>query len=236
MRGKIILEEHICMPEEVAKESTKFASRNAQDLARALLDLHDDRLKEMNENGVEFAIISQNTPGPQGITDPKEAADYAARSNDYISSLVERAPERFAAFGVVSMHSAEEAVAELTRCVENLGCVGVMLHDSQLYLDGSGRLREYYYDDRRYDLFWAGTEKLKVPVYLHPKLPLPEEVSRLYGARPWLLGPVYSYARDTSFHALAICTSGVFDRYPGVKLVLGHLGESPILCSRLFQY
>lgn len=235
MRGKIILEEHVCLPEEADVESNKFASSNAQDLGRALLDLHQDRLKEMNANGVEFAIISQNTPGPQGITDPEEAARYAIRSNDYVANLVDQAPERFAAFAVVSMHTAEAAVAELKRAVGNLGMVGVMLHDSQLYLDAEGQLREYHYDNPRYDDFWATVEQLSVPVYLHPKSPLPDEISRLYTARPWLLGPVYSYARDTSFHALAICTSGVFDRYPGAKLILGHLGKTQRFIKFYFQ-
>ena len=227
MRGKILLEEHVCLPEEVDVESNKFASSDAQDLARALLHLHNDRLKDMNANGVELAIISQNTPGPQGITDPEEAAIYAKRSNDYVANLVDQTPERFAAFAVVSMHTADGAVAELKRVVEMLGMVGVMLHDSQLYLDGEGRLCEYHYDNSRYDQFWATVERLAVPVYLHPKSPLPDEVSRLYTARPWLLGPVYSYARDTSFHAMAIINSGTFDRYPGARLVLGHLGEAP---------
>lgn len=235
MRGKIILEEHVCLPEEADVESNKFASSNAQDLGRALLDLHQDRLNEMNANGVEFAIISQNTPGPQGITDPEEAARYAVRSNDYVANLVDQAPERFAAFAVVPMHTTEAAVAELKRAVESLGMVGVMLHDSQLYLDGEGQLREYHYDDPRYNDFWAAVEQLSVPVYLHPKSPLPDEISRLYTARPWLLGPVYSYARDASFHALAICTSGVFDRYPGVKLILGHLGKTQIFIRFYFR-
>lgn len=226
MRGKIILEEHVYLPEEADVESNKFASSNAQDLGQVLLDLHHDRLAEMNANGVEFAIISQNTHGPQEITIPEEAARYAIRSNDYITNLVGQAPERFTAFAVVSVHTTGAAVAELKRAVENLGMVGVMVHDSQLYLDGEGQLSEYHYDDPRYDQLWATVEQLSVPVYLHPKSPLPGEVSRLYTARPWLLGPVYSYARDTSFHALAIITSGVFDRYTGVRLVLGHLGKT----------
>lgn len=236
MRGKIILEEHVCMPEEVDAESNKFASSNAKDLAAALLDLHGDRLKEMNENGVEYAIISQNTPGPQGLTNPEEAAAYAIRSNDYLASLVNKATERFAAFAVVSMHTPEAAVAELKRAVEQLGMVGVMLHDSQLYLDADGQLKEYHYDHSRYETFWAAVERLNVPVYLHPKSPLPDEISRLYAARPWLLGPVYSYARDASFHALAICTSGVFDRYPGAKLILGHLGRIMLVATTLKSF
>ncbi|KIX09123.1 uncharacterized protein Z518_00201 [Rhinocladiella mackenziei CBS 650.93] len=225
MLGKIILEEHVCMPEDNPATTLKFASRNSEDLAAALLDLHGSRLNEMNANGVEYAIISSNPPGPQGIRDPKAAADYAVRSNNYIADLVNKAPARFAAFASLSMHDPVDAVSELARCVETLGMVGVMLHDAQQFVDGEGKVSEYHYDDRRYDVFWAAVERSGMPVYLHPNMPLPDEITRLYAKRPWLLGPTYSFARDTSFHTMALCTSGMFDRFPGVKLIIGHMGE-----------
>ena len=223
MLGKIIFEEHVCMPDD---DFTKLpACRDVNSLAEALLDLHDARLQEMNANGVEMAIMSQNTPGPQGLTDPEEAAQYAKRSNDYIAGLVDKAPQRFAAFAALSMHDPDEAITEMTRCINELGMVGINLNDGQQYAEKStGRIVEYFYDEPKYDSFWAAVEKLDVPVYLHPRAPLPDDIKRLYSTRPWLLGPTYSFQRDTSFHALAICTSGVFDRYPGVKLVLGHFG------------
>ncbi|KIX92913.1 uncharacterized protein Z520_11389 [Fonsecaea multimorphosa CBS 102226] len=224
MRGKIIFEEHIAMPDD---DKDGFpACRNVDSLREALLDLHDARLKEMNANGVELAIISQNTPGPQGLTDPKESAAYAKRANDYLANVVDRAPCRFAALAAIPMHDPEDAVAEVTRCINELGMVGVNLNDGQQYVNqATGRISEYFYDDPRYDVFWATVEKLDVPVYLHPRAPLPDDIQRLYATRPWLLGPTYSFIRDTSFHVLAICTSGVFDRFPGVKLAVGHFGE-----------
>ncbi|KAK4941640.1 hypothetical protein LTR10_018518 [Elasticomyces elasticus] len=225
MRGKIILEEHVCMPDENPAERLKFFARDPQGIAAALLDLHGDRLDEMNANGVEYAIMSQNPPGPQGIQDPQAAAEYAVRSNDYVARLVNQAPERFAAFAAVSMHDPAAAVAELTRSVKDLGMVGVMLHDTQEYVTADGRIAEYHYDDRRYDEFWKAVEALDIPVYLHPKPPLPEDLARLYAKRPWLMGPTYSFARDTGFHFLALLTSGIFDRFPGLKLIVGHMGE-----------
>ena len=226
MKGKIILEEHVCMPDENAAERLKLFARDPGALAAALLDLHGDRLDEMNTNGVELAIISQNPPGPQGIRDPQAAMDYATRSNDYISGLVDQAPERFAAFAAVSMHDPTAAIGELTRCVKTLGMVGVMLHDTQEHLTVDGRVGEYYYDDPRYEEFWKAVEDLDVPVYLHPKPPLTDDMSRLYAKRPWLLGPTYSFARDTGFHFLALCTSGLFDRFPRIRLIVGHMGRS----------
>lgn len=224
MRGKIILEEHVDMPEDNSVDKLRFFARDADDLANALSDLHGERLKEMNANGVEYAIMSQNPPGPQGCRDAKIAEEYAIRSNNYIASLVDQAPERFAAFAAVSMHRPENAVAELTRCVQDLGMVGVMLHDAQEYVDDNGRVSEFFYDHPRFDIFWAAVESLGVPIYLHPKAPLPSKLEDLYSKRPWLIGPTYSFTADTSFHALALITSGIFDRFPKLNLILGHMG------------
>ncbi|KAJ9603638.1 hypothetical protein H2200_011824 [Cladophialophora chaetospira] len=225
MRGKIILEEHFAMPEDNSAAKLKFASRNSEDLAAALLDLHGARLDEMNANGVELAVMSQNPPGAQAIRDPKAAEEYAIRSNNYIAKLVEENAARFAAFAAVSMHDPSNAVKELTRCVQELRMVGVMLNDAQEYVDVDGTLKEQFYDDPKYDIFWAAAESLNIPVYLHPKTPLPAEFQRRYQKRPWLLGPTYSFSSDCGFHAMALFTSGIFDRFPKLQVILGHMGE-----------
>ncbi len=224
MRGKIILEEHLGMPEDEPAEKMRLLSRNSDDLAAALLEIHSDRLNEMNANGVEMAIMSGNPPGAQGIRTQKESEEYAVRSNNYIADMVNKAPERFAAFAAVSMHDPANAVDELTRCVKELGMVGVMLNDAQEYM-ADGIVCEQFYDDPKYDVFWEAVESMSVPVYLHPKPPLPQEYLRIYQKRPWLIGPTYSFTSDSSFHALALCTSGIFDRFPKLRLILGHMGE-----------
>ena len=229
MKGKIILEEHIDLPDDNSVESLRFFARNADDLANALHEIHGTRLSEMNANGVEFAIMSQNPPGPQGIREPQAAEAYASRSNNYISEMVNRAPERFAAFAAISMHNPDTAARELERCVKELDMVGAMLHDGQEYIDHEGVVREYFYDDERYDVFWAAAESLGVPIYLHPKPPLPQKIKELYINRPWLVGPTYSFTSDSSFHAMALLTGGVLDRFPNLTLILGHMGMSLLL-------
>lgn len=229
MKGKIILEEHIDLPDDNSIEGLRFFARNPDDLANALHEIHGARLSEMNANGVEYAIMSQNPPGPQGIREVKAAEAYAIRSNNYISEMVNRAPERFAAFATISMHNPQTAAQELTRCMEELGMVGAMLHDGQEYLDNDGVVREYFYDDERYDVFWAAAEKLKAPIYLHPKPPLPQKIKELYIKRPWLVGPTYSFTSDSSFHAMALLTGGILDRFPRLNLILGHMGKTHFL-------
>ena len=229
MRGKIILEEHFAMPEDGAAERMRFLAHDSNDLAAALLDVHGPRLDEMNANGVEMAIMSQNGPGPQAIRNCNEAEAYAIRSNNYIANLISRAPHRFAAFAALSMHDPATAANELKRCVTKLGMVGAMLNDAQEYLDADGVVCEHFYDDPRYDVFWAMAQSLDTPIYLHPKPPIPQEYLRLYQKRPWLIGPTFSFATDSSFHALALCTSGLFDRFPGLRLIQGHMGMSWLL-------
>ncbi|RVX65796.1 hypothetical protein B0A52_10327 [Exophiala mesophila] len=226
MKGKIILEEHVSMPDESLIPLLSFVSRNGRDLYDALIDLHGQRLADMNANGVEFAIMSDNPGGAQSLRDPTAAAAYAVKSNNYIAQLVDRAPERFGAFAALSMHDAETAVKELRRCVQDLGMLGVMLHDGQEYLNDQGEISTRYYDDPNFDVFWAAVQELQTPVYIHPKPPVPSELRHLYGSRPWLIGPTFSFARDATFHVLALCTGGVFDRFPDVKVIVGHLGEN----------
>lgn len=224
MRGKIILEEHVDMPEDNSVEKLRVFARNADDLANALHEINFDRLQEMNANGVEMAIMSQNPPGPQGIRDLQAAQEYAVRSNNYVSGLTSQNPDRFAAFAAVSMHDPGSAATELRRCVQDLGFVGVMLHDAQEYVDADGVVREMFYDDPTFDIFWATAESLNVPIYLHPKPPLMTKIQDIYLKRPWLIGPTFSFTADLTFHALALITSGIFDRFPNLKVLLGHMG------------
>ena len=230
MRGKIILEEHVCLPDQDLIPGLSRASRNGSDLFQALVDLHGERLQEMNANGVEYAIISQSPAGPQGIHNQVEAERFAVKSNNYIADLVGKAPERFGAFACLSMHDPEVAAQELVRCVETLGMLGAMLHGGQEFIGDDGQVDEFYYDEPRYEPFWDKVEGLGVPIYLHPKNPLPRDM-RLFKTRPWLLGPTYSFARDASFQALALFTSGLFDKHPRVKIILGHMGMCMILLS-----
>ena len=228
MKGKIILEEHVSMPHEDIIGRLNLIAHDGTELFRALVDLHDARLKEMNDNGVEFAIISQNGSGPQGIHDPTESENFAIKSNNYLAALVSKSPERFGAFASLPMHEPDRTVTELTRCVEELGMFGAMLNGGQEFEVGNGEIDEWCFDEPKYNIFWAKVQELNVPIYLHPKLPLPKDFARLYKGRPWLVGPVYSFARDCSFQVLALCTSGLFDRYPGVKVIVGHMGTSAV--------
>ena len=113
------------------------------------------------------------------------------------------------------------ATAELERCVKTLGFRGALVNGfSQI----AGVSAPAYYDLPQYWPFWAKVEELGVPFYLHPRNPLPEDC-RIYDGHPWLLGPTWAFGQETAVHALRLIGSGLFDAYPRLQIVLGHMGE-----------
>lgn len=174
---------------------------------------------------MEYMLLSLTSPGCQGESNPEIAAQVAREANNYLAAEVAKNPQRFGALAAVSMHSSQDAIAELHRAVNELGMFGVLINDFQSHgLDGSEKL---YYDTPAYDLFWEMVQELKVPVYIHPRYRIKPDLEpgTMYGDRKHLLGAGVQFHLDLSFHIYAICSSGVFDRYPGVQLVVGHLGE-----------
>jgi 2,3-dihydroxybenzoate decarboxylase len=115
----------------------------------------------------------------------------------------------------------QAAVDELERCVTQLGFPGIMVNGFSNTPDGKGA---WYYDHERYLPFWERVESLGVPVYLHPRNPLPKDTG-IYEGHPELSGAVWMFTVETATHALRLMTSGLFDRFPGLKIILGHLGE-----------
>ncbi|KAJ7803160.1 2,3-dihydroxybenzoate decarboxylase [Mycena leptocephala] len=223
MKGKIILEEAFNLQRLAEQEAKDYASvHGAVLLGKALGDI-DGRIAAMDEAGIEMQVLSLTAPGPQGVWDPVDAHNMAVESNNYISEKVKANPSRFAAFAAVSMHDPKQAAEELSRAVIELGCVGVMLNDFQSSgPDGNTML---FYDDPSYDVFWAAVEELDVLVYMHPRLASKRIFDELYRDRKWLQASAWGFANQLSIHILGIATSGVFDRFPGVQLAFGHMGE-----------
>jgi 2,3-dihydroxybenzoate decarboxylase len=226
MLGKIALEECWTIPEELANNDPgKFvAPGTGSRLTNELLDIHDMRLQQMKENGVDFMILSFNAPGCQGIADKATAQAQATLANDRLEAEVMKDPTRFAAFAALSMHDPAQAAAELRRCMtEKKGFVGVLLNDYQSAgADGNEML---YFDQPEYDVFWKEANDLNTPVYMHPR-PSNKLIHKLmWDGRPWLDFSALGYADRLNMHILGIVTNGVLDRFPNLKLIFGHMGE-----------
>ena len=214
---KIAFEEHFMAPgfEHYSSVFIKHVESSASsELNARLADLGDLRLQAMDAAGIELMVVSQTGPGVQGESDPSLAIRRATENNDYLAMQVERNPKRFAGFAALPMSSPKQAADELTRAVETLGFKGALVH---------GHSQGRYYDDPAYDVVWERLQALDVPFYLHPidfaAMPA------LFEGHPELARATWGWGVETGTHALRLLFGGVFDRYPNLKLVLGHMGE-----------
>jgi predicted TIM-barrel fold metal-dependent hydrolase len=221
MNGKIALEEHFAIAETLQDSAGFVPGDYWKELSARILDIHDRRLREMDAHGIEMMLLSLNAPAIQAIPDSRKASEMARRANDYLAAEIAKRPDRFQGFAALPMQDPDQAARELTRCVTQLGFKGALVNGFSQAGDGSEVL---YYDLPRFRPFWAEVERLAVPFYLHPRNPLPQHAS-IYQGHPWLLGPTWAFGQETAVHALRLMGSGLFDEYPGLTIILGHMGE-----------
>ena len=237
---KIALEEHFGHPSLFMRDNDgRFETREEalighlgpeyfEMVQRRLLDFDDTRLKAMDESGVEKVLLSLTTFGIQAIADRSQAQSAAHTVNDYLAEHVKAHPSRLAGMASLAMHDAEQAARELERCVTKLGFKGVMVNGYS-QVDTEDNL--LYLDDARMTPLWEALVALDVPLYIHPR---PSHNAVQYDSHPELTGAAWGFAPETATHALRIVYSGLFDRFPTAKLVLGHLGEGlPFLAWRI---
>ena len=224
MLHKIGIEEHFAVPEtmETAKSYMNRDNPGTIDMPTRILDLMNYRIKEMDDNGIDIMILSLNSPAIQGIYDVPKAIETAKMANDYLAEALEKKKDRFRGFCALPMQDPEAAILELRRAVNDYGMVGALVN-------GFSQIDTYendvYLDDPRYKPFWAEMEALDVPFYLHPRDPMPRN-QLLLDSHPWLYGAAWAFTVDTATHALRMMTSGIFDDFPKLKLLIGHLGET----------
>lgn len=220
MDGKIGLEEHFAIADTLQDSAGFLPPEVWQELSARLTDPEDRRLREMDAHGMETMILSLNAPAVQAIPDIARAADVARRANDDLAEKVARRPDRFRGLAALPLQDPELAAAELTRCIRELGFVGALANGFS-QIEGDAPL---YYDLPQYRAFWATVAGLGVPFYLHPRNPLPQD-ARIYDGHPWLMGPGWAFGQETAVHALRLMGSGLFDDFPDLQIVVGHMGE-----------
>ncbi len=221
MQGKIALEEHFAIQETLMDSAGFLPDAVWEELESRLLDIQVKRLGEMDKHGVEIMILSLNAPAVQAIADRKRAVEIARKANDFLAEQVAKNPKRFQAFAALPMQDPEAATREYERCIKELKFVGALVNGFSQIDDPKSAV---YLDLPQYWDFWGVVEKIDCPFYLHPRNPLPH-MSQIYDGHPWLLGPTWAFGQETAVHALRLMGSGLFDKYPGLRIVLGHLGE-----------
>ena len=189
-------------------------SARATEVFRRLADLGDARIADMDAAGIDHQIIGLTSPGVQCF-DADTAIALATATNDEMADGIKKHPDKFSGLASFAPHRPQAAAAELERAVTRLGMKGGIFN--------SHTHGEYLSDQKFWDIF-AAAERLGVPLYLHPQTPPKQMVQPFLEAG--LDGAVFGFGCETGLHLLRIITSGVFDRFPKLKLVVGHLGEA----------
>ena len=220
----ITLEEHYLDP-----ELATYFKMNASPMSEKLLDFDAIRIGDMDRSGIDMQVLSHAPPGLQRV-EAAAAPALCARVNDRLAARVNANPNRFAAFAALPTTAGGQAAAdELERCVTALGFKGGLLNG---LTDGR------FLDEPEYRPVFACAEKLDVPLYIHPADPDAEVTRRYFGdyvrTHPMFLRAAWGFTMETGTHAMRLVLSGLFEQHPGLKIILGHLGEAiPYLLTRI---
>ena len=189
-------------------------SERAQHIMRCLTDMGDLRLQHMDEAGIDMQVLALTSPGVQTM-DSATAVSFARTANDYLADAIRRHPTRFAGMLAVAPQDPAAAAKEIERGVTQLGIHAVVIN--------SHTQGEYLSDPKFWDIF-AAAEAHDAPIYLHPKS-LPANMLQPF-QECGLDGAIYGFGIETGMHAMRIITAGVFDRFPKLRMVIGHMGEA----------
>ena len=222
----IALEEHYYDP-EVAKTFDGPEGR-APEIRRRLDDLGELRLKEMDEAGIDVQVLSHGAPSTQRLDAPT-AVRLARDANDRLAKVIAARPERFAGFAALPTPDPKAAAAELDRTISELGFKGAMVH---------GLTNGVFFDDKRFWPIFERAQALDVPLYVHPAAPHSAVVDAYYKDYvkdfPAILNAAWGFTVETATQGIRLVLSGVFDAYPDLKIILGHMGEGlPFLLWRI---
>lgn len=185
-----------------------------------LLDLGEGRLRDMDAAGVDAQVLSL-APGVE-LFDPTIGTELARKMNDALAAAIRKHPDRLMGFASLAPKVPEAAADELERAVKELGFKGWKTNSN---------FGDSYLDDEKYWPILARAEKLKVPIYLHPATPAIPQM-RKYGFQ--LSGPVFGFGAETLLCLMRLIFSGAFEKFPDLKIIIGHLGEGlPFIFERI---
>ncbi|HEY0300201.1 MAG TPA: amidohydrolase family protein [Rhizomicrobium sp.] len=179
-----------------------------------LLDLDARRIADMDDTGIDVQILSLTSPGVN-MFEADVARAVSVGANDELAAAIARHPARFAGLAAFAPQDPAHAAREIERGVRKLGLNGAIFN---------GHTRGEWLDDTKFWAIFEACEALDVPVYLHPTGPHPDLIKPML--ERGLDGAIFGFGVDTGLHALRLIVAGLFDRFPKLKLVLGHLGEA----------
>ncbi len=186
-----------------------------------LLDVGEKRLKAMDAAGVGMQVLTLTAPGVESL-DPQLGEPLAKSANNALAEIIRKYPERFSGYAALAPKRPEQAARELERAVKELGLKGWKTHSN--YGDS-------YIDEKVYWPILAKAEELDVPIYLHPTATIIPQL-RAYGFA--LAGTAFGFGVETAMAMMRLVLGGVFDAFPKLRVILGHLGEGlPFILQRI---
>ena len=230
----ITLEEHFATPDFLdgpgrdLKEQARQVGGRAEQLMRDLCDLGEGRIAQMDAAGIDMQVVSLTAPGVEQL-ETAEAVALARDTNDALAEAIAKQPARLSGFAALPIAAPDQAAKELERRFSDQAFAGAVIN---------GHQRGRYLDDK---FFWPleAAESLGAPIYLHPtKPPKPVIEASFAGFAPlvteMLAGPGFGWHIETAVHVLRMVLGGVFDRFPKLQIVIGHMGEGlPFFMQRV---
>lgn len=224
----IAIEEHY-WDKEMASKWAAGEGAGPPIIRDKLFDLYDTRLKEMDASGIDVQVLSHGAPSAQRF-DAASGPEIAKGANDRLNEVVRRHPTRFQGFAALPTANPKAAADELERTVTKYGFKGAMIHglsNGQKFLD----LPEFW-------PIFERAQALDVPIYMHPAVPHPAFIDAYLKDYlkdfPGITNAAWGFTVETATQGIRLVLSGVFDKYPKLKIILGHLGEGlPFLLWRI---
>ena len=179
-----------------------------------LLDIGEGRLADMDANGVDMHLLSLTVPGVQMFA-PGNAVTFARLSNDRLSEAVRQHPTRFAGLASFAPQDPAAAAKEMERAINSLKFNGFLVNS---------HTQNAYLDEERFWRILEAAEALGAPLYIHPRAPSDGMAAPFRDYR--MEGSIWGYGMETGTHAVRLMLSGVLDRFPRLRIVLGHMGEA----------
>jgi 2,3-dihydroxybenzoate decarboxylase len=220
----IALEEHYWDRELSSQFSERGPEMRIPALQERLFDLGALRLKEMDEAGIDLQVLSHGAPATQRL-DAASAVPVARSVNDRLFQSIQNHKGRFEAFAVLPSADPKASADELERAVTRLNFKGAMIHGLTT-IEG----KQLFIDDKRFWPIFERAHQLDVPLYMHPAPPHKAVVEAYYRdyleQYPGLMTAAWGFTVETATQGIRLVLSGLFEQYPGLKIILGHLGES----------
>jgi uncharacterized protein len=219
------LTQHVRNAWDNAAITDDSARLNSGWVGERLADVGEERLRLMDETGVDVQVLALTAPGFHNLA--SDSVTLAEKTNDFVAMTVAARPDRFQGLAALPTSVPLEAVRELERGIGELGLKGAMLY---------GRAREKNLDHKDFWPIFEAAAGLGIPLFIHPQIPQKAVRDACYagfGDDVDLALSCYAigWHYEAGIQFVRLVLAGVFDRFPQLQIILGHWGEVVLFYS-----